>query len=749
MNRHSIASIFVLLPLAVAAGCGGGSMSSGSSDFTLVASPSTVTIAPGGSAHALSVAADASGNFKGTVSVTLGSLPAGVTASPTSLSLTPGSIGSFDLSAASSASPSTVNLTVTGTSGTLTHSASSSLTISPAVTTVALSTTLFDFGENLVGNTLTQTAVVVTNTGPNTLTLNPTLSGDPSYSIHANGSCGQQLAAGANCDVLVDYTPTTASAPATQNATLNLGFGDVPTGTPETVAITGTSGELAPGVVSTTDNPQVALYSMNLPFPGSMTVNFGTNTSYGLQTWAQSTTTSSGGPVSIFVAGMRASTTYHMQATVTLANGITIKDIDQTFTTGPVPANMQPAIQTTTATGSTPQSGLELLDALGGNPSGIMITDLSGNVLWTYADPGDPSLNIIQGVKMLSNGDILMAIGPDSRYGLFYGAVPSNAINEIREVNLAGDTVREISIGDLNTELANANCAECNVTLIGFHHDVTPLPNGHWLVLANTIMNLSSTTTPALTDATAQAVLGDVIVDLDQDLKPVWAWNEFNHLDPNRHPWNFADWTHTNAIIYSKDDGNILVSVRHQNWIVKVNYDNGKGDGSTLWHLGVGGDFTLKNGTDPIDWQYAEHGPTFFSTNTTGVFSIGMIDNGDDRLSSPPPTPDVNNPTCGTTGAPPCYTTVPVFQVDESAKTATLTFHATAPSSEYAGWGGNAEVLNNGNVEYDLCGIAGGQSYIDEVTQDSSPQTVWQLHITGTYLYRAFRIPSFYPGVQW
>ena len=83
-------------------------------------------------------------------------------------------------------------------------------------------------------------------------------------------------------------------------------------------------------------------------------------------------------------------------------------------------------------------------------------------------------------------------------------------------------------------------------------------------------------------------MLGDVIVDLDQNMQPVWAWNEFNHLDPNRHPWNFPDWTHTNAIIYSKDDGNILVSMRHQNWIVKVSYDNGTGDGSILWHLGEG-----------------------------------------------------------------------------------------------------------------------------------------------------------------
>jgi arylsulfate sulfotransferase len=722
----------------------------GSPDFTLVASPSTITVPPGGSAQALSVAALATGSFKGTVTVTLGYLPSGVTASPSSLSLNAGSIGSFSISAAPSALPSTVNLTITGTSGTLTHSATSSLTIGADVTTVSLNTTSFDFGENLVGNTLTQTAVVVTNTGSDTLTLNPTLSGDPSYSIHADGSCGQQLDAGASCDVLVDYTPTTVSAPATQDATLNLGFGDVPDGTPETVAITGTSASLAAGTVTPTDNSQVALYTMNLPFPGSMTVNFGTDTSYGRTTWSQSTSNSTGGPVSIFVAGMLANTTYHMQATVTFANGITMTDTDHTFTTGAVPSNMQMTLQATTTQGMTPQSGLEILDAIGNNattPSGVAISDLSGNIVWTYANPGNNALNIIQGVKMLPDGDLVMAIGPTNALG---GPTPAGIINEIREVNLAGDTVREISINDLNTELAQAGCAECNITLDSFHHEVTPLPNGHWLVLAHVIMNLSPTTTPALTNegTGTTSVLGDAVVDLDQNLKPVWVWNEFNHLDPNRHPWSFPDWTHTNAIVYSPDDGNILISIRHQNWIIKINYDNGTGDGSIIWHLGEGGDFTLKNGTDPIDWQYAQHGPSFFSSNTTGVFSLGMMDNGDDRLSTPPSSPDAINPNCGTTGAPACYSTIPVFQIDESAMTATLIFHQILPSDLYNSWGGNAELLANGDIEYDVTNGYYGSSVL-EVTDTSSPQTVWTLFEHGPSFYRAFRIPSMYPGVQW
>jgi hypothetical protein len=60
--------------------------------------------------------------------------------------------------------PGTANIALTGTSGALTHSASVSLTIAPTVTTASLSTPFFDFGHNLVNNTLTKTVVVVTNT---------------------------------------------------------------------------------------------------------------------------------------------------------------------------------------------------------------------------------------------------------------------------------------------------------------------------------------------------------------------------------------------------------------------------------------------------------------------------------------------------------------------------------------------------------------------------------------------------------
>jgi len=105
--------------------------------------------------------------------------------------------------------------------------------------------------------------------------------------------------------------------------------------------------------------------------------------------------------------------------------------------------------------------------------------------------------------------------------------------------------------------------------------------------------------------------------------------------------------------------------------------------------------------------------------------------------------------TCGTDGSPACYSTVPVFQINESAKTATLQFHQILPGNLYSSFGGNTLMLDNGDIEYDLCSLVPESSQVFEVTNEPSPQTIWNLKLNQNYAYRAYRLPSLYPGVQW
>jgi arylsulfate sulfotransferase len=81
--------------------------------------------------------------------------------------------------------------------------------------------------------------------------------------------------------------------------------------------------------------------------------------------------------------------------------------------------------------------------------------------------------------------------------------------------------------------------------------------------------------------------------------------------------------------------------------------------------------------------------------------------------------------------------------------TATLKFHQIIPPEQYSFFGGNTTRLDNGNLEYDLCALPGFTGIVREVTQDSAAKTVWQMTVTHSNVYRANRIPSLYPGVQW
>ena len=182
-----------------------------------------------------------------------------------------------------------------------------------------------------------------------------------------------------------------------------------------TVFVTATSAEdhtkyatatvhvVAPGQVSTTANPQVANYSLAPGAAGNVSVQFGPDTNYGLTTWAQPST--AGEAVSLFVAGMKADTPYHMRAMVQFGDGTQFVDSDHVFTTSAVTPSQAPPITATTTAGMTPQGGVELLDLVTGT-SRPTVTDLSGNVLWTYT--GGPNGPVPNPIKLLPNGHFLI-----------------------------------------------------------------------------------------------------------------------------------------------------------------------------------------------------------------------------------------------------------------------------------------------------------------------------------------------------
>ena len=187
-------------------------------NFTLSASPSSLTVAQGFGGSSSITVAPVSG-FTGSVSLAASGLPSGVTASFNPASAT--TTSSLTLTASATAAIGTSTVTITGTSGSLTHTATVSLTVSATATA--------DFG---LSASPTSLAVTQGSNGSSTITVAPQNGFTGSVSLAASG-----LPSGVTASFNPASTKTTSSLTLTASATATPGT--------STVTITGTSGSLS------------------------------------------------------------------------------------------------------------------------------------------------------------------------------------------------------------------------------------------------------------------------------------------------------------------------------------------------------------------------------------------------------------------------------------------------------------------------------------------------------------------------
>jgi len=103
-------------------------------DFGITLSPATITANVGSSNSTFAVTTTSQNGFSDSITVTLAGLPAGAITSPASpFSVAAGITQTVALSVPSTVSPGDFTVTVSGTSATLTHSASLALTVDPSI----------------------------------------------------------------------------------------------------------------------------------------------------------------------------------------------------------------------------------------------------------------------------------------------------------------------------------------------------------------------------------------------------------------------------------------------------------------------------------------------------------------------------------------------------------------------------------------------------------------------------------------
>jgi hypothetical protein len=411
-------------------------------------------------------------------------------------------------------------------------------------------------------------------------------------------------------------------------------------------------------VVTPTSNPLVALYSAPPASASSMHVEFRPVGSS--QPWSSTADQPivPGESTNILVAGMLPGTTYLMRHV--LNDGTTSAAL--TFTTGSLPGYLRfPTFAEEQAPLPGTDVGQNIVFHIGvGGPIGTVdtvATDLMGNIVWYY----DPLANAFPSFapSLVTGGTVLLMGGQVS---------PTGGATGLREVDLAGDTLRETNVDAINAELA----ALGQHSITQFSHDTQRLPNGDTAVLA---------TTPRMIKIKGKPTLykGDMVLVLDKNFQVAWVWDPFNWLDVHRLPTlgeGPRDWTHANSIAWSPEDGNLIASLRAQDWVIKIDYANGTGDGHIIWRLGPGGNFRI-NSTDPSPWFSHQHDVRYIN-NTTLV----LFDNGNKRQAE--------NPGAHSRGQE--------LVLDENARVATLVVNADL--GKFAPYTGSAQMLPNGDLDF-------------------------------------------------
>ena len=135
--RYSIPfRVGIMLATSTLSGCGGGGGSvpppptPPSQDFSLSVSSASLKLVAGASAFT-SVTVTGSNGFTSPVTIGITGLPSGVSISPASLQVTPGQSEQLTFTAAAYVSSSTTSLTLAGSSGALSHTATLNLAVAP------------------------------------------------------------------------------------------------------------------------------------------------------------------------------------------------------------------------------------------------------------------------------------------------------------------------------------------------------------------------------------------------------------------------------------------------------------------------------------------------------------------------------------------------------------------------------------------------------------------------------------------
>jgi hypothetical protein len=194
-------------------------------------------------------------------------------------------------------------------------------------------------------------------------------------------------------------------------------------------------------VVTPTSNPLVALYSVPPSTAGTVFVQFAVAGDHPAWRNTDPRTVVPGTSANVFVAGMLPNTTYEMRHVFSDGTG----SAPLYFTTGSLPSTLTiPALTVQQPPGPASDTDQDMIfhQLIRGNQP-LLATDLAGHVTWYYDLTGS-GFTLTKAGQSLVPGGTLLLNGVDR-----YTPVPT-APDVLREIDLAGDPVRETNLAAVN-----------------------------------------------------------------------------------------------------------------------------------------------------------------------------------------------------------------------------------------------------------------------------------------------------------
>lgn len=526
-------------------------------------------------------------------------------------------------------------------------------------------------------------------------------------------------------------------------------------------------------VVVATANPLVALFSAPACAAAStMRVSFTeSKASQGTVTpWA----TCNGSTTMTFeIAGMHRSSFYKLFSQ-TNTGGKVVDGRAVSFKTGELPTGSPfPTFTVGVPPGPKTDNGdnLILMDLTEPGQSvnyPAVATDFSGDILWYYYLPTSQDLftrRLADGILAIVSGT---AWDPNAQQFQF-----------LRKIDWAGNVVMETNVGAMQQELLALGATDAqpctaipkpapvgSACMDDFDHDfIHTLPNGYSAVIVD-LEKIFPPGTQGDSSGLPVDIIGNMIVVLDQNWQAVWYFDTFEHaggapqLDINRAavlgeacgvnqlgcPPIFLlgsgiaplakDWLHGNSLYYwpapqdGSAKGDIVWSARHQDWVMRVDYQDGTGTGNILWCMGLGGQWQFNNiNNDPWPWFSHQHDAGIEST----AGNLTLFDNGNTRLAQ----------LGGGCGPNDCDSRGMALELNESSMQVTPAI--SVDLGVYSSALGSAQLLSNSNYFFLAGFVDNTYGYSIEILPTSGTITGTQVfNLEGTAAYRAFRMIDIY-----